>query len=653
MSIDPTVMERQLQRRRVIEELISTEESYIGDIKFLMNVYVTILASLPTQQQGLRSSINRNLTDIVELHEEILGELHRVVPNSEYTQLQQVQPAHKPTTRQNHQRWYSLDSVPEVKDGTPWLQDLPGMIAEPTIAADVAQVFGDRMYRFFVYEEYGAKYEMMIKDVASTHRAMPQWETYQKGLEALAASLGSANHHVDRSRKSLTIGDLLVKIENVLVRLREATAEINRATDDPSVKVTVEKTWLLQDRLIFPDQSFDTNTKANVRLLGQIQLCGALHVCWQTRKGVKGRYMICLLYRDSLCLATAEGLNQVYAIQACIGLNTIKLEEADNGRGLQCHTAPFSWKLVFEIDHQLYEIIMTACTPKEEMEWRTRLTGLIPNEPHDHPEAPLCSSLSLDIKSLGTVFGKPGSGSVTPINRSQSLLTTNSRIPCLSPGRGERARLEALLADVWSRAALPFPGITNRSKSEYLNIGSRAQRRERRPGAEHGQLAYAGLRLFHARAKPGGGLCLFARPPPGDMRRGGTSEQLEPQLFGDRRSFCPRHGQEDRPFATGAATTAATARRDDDGSVNIAPVDITSKQPAAESHKHAVGQVAVAGFNGQEKGECAAPRGRSNGPIPSRVGADCQINKQMDESRHVESKSRDRRAPEPFPLSHS
>ncbi|KAK8083253.1 RhoGEF domain-containing protein [Apiospora saccharicola] len=556
VSIDPAVMERQLQRRRVIEELISTEESYIGDIKFLMNVgsclaqaplvvqgrytdytkqvYVTILASLPTQQQGLRSSINRNLTDIVELHEDILGELHRVVPNSEYTQPQQVQPAHKPPPRPNHQRWYSLDSVPEVKDGKPWLQDVPGMVAEPTVAAEVAQVFGDRMYRFFVYEEYGAKYEMMIKDVASTHRAMPQWETYQKGLEALAASLGSANHHVDRSRKSLTIGDLLVKpiqricrypllfaelvkhtpvydcpnshaqIENVLVRLREATAEINRATDDPSVKVTVEKTWLLQDRLIFPDQSFDTNTKSNVRLLGQIQLCGALHVCWQTRKAVKGQYMICLLYRDSLCLATAEGLNQVYAIQACIGLNTIKLEEADNGRGLQCHTAPFSWKLVFEIDHQLYEIILTACTPKEEMEWRTRLTGLIPSEPHDHPEAPLCSSLSLDIKSLGTVFGKPGtvarrlsihrattvgpksslcqvilknttllrdpsgSGSVTPINRSQSLLTTNSRIPVLSPGRGERARLEALLADVWSRAALPFPGITNRSKSEYL-----------------------------------------------------------------------------------------------------------------------------------------------------------------------------------------
>ena len=75
--------------------------------------------------------------------------------------------------------------------------------------------------------------------------------------------------------------------------------------------------------------------------------------------------------------------------------------------GLQCHTAPFSWKLVFECDHQLYEIIMTACTPKEELEWRSRLsrTG---KEGQEQKDANLYSSLSLNIKSLGTVFGKPG-----------------------------------------------------------------------------------------------------------------------------------------------------------------------------------------------------------------------------------------------------
>lgn len=140
------------------------------------------------------------------------------------------------------------------------------------------------MNRFFIYEEYGAKYELMIKDVASAHRTMPKWESYQKGLEALAAALGIGKNQGDHTKKSLTIGDLLVKpiqrvckypllfaellkytpvcdcphshmeIEDTLVRLREATAEINRATDDTRIKATLEKTWILQDRLVFPNQ---------------------------------------------------------------------------------------------------------------------------------------------------------------------------------------------------------------------------------------------------------------------------------------------------------------------------------------------------------------------------------------------------------------
>jgi len=36
--IDPAVIERSLQRRRIVEELITTEEAYVGDIRFLMNV---------------------------------------------------------------------------------------------------------------------------------------------------------------------------------------------------------------------------------------------------------------------------------------------------------------------------------------------------------------------------------------------------------------------------------------------------------------------------------------------------------------------------------------------------------------------------------------------------------------------------------------
>jgi hypothetical protein len=59
------------------------------------------------------------------------------------------------------------------------------------------------------------------------------------------------------------------------------------------------------------------------------------------------------------------------------------------------------------------------------------------------------------------------SASSASINRSQSLLTTN-RIPVLAPLRADRIRLETLLADVWTREILPYPGMTGRARSEHL-----------------------------------------------------------------------------------------------------------------------------------------------------------------------------------------
>ena len=48
--------------------------------------------------------------------------------------------------------------------------------------------------------------------------------------------------------------DSHMEIEKVLARLRETTAEINKATDGPRMKITMEKTWILQDRLLLSDQ---------------------------------------------------------------------------------------------------------------------------------------------------------------------------------------------------------------------------------------------------------------------------------------------------------------------------------------------------------------------------------------------------------------
>jgi hypothetical protein len=158
--MDEAVKFRSIQRRQVLEEIITTEEGYIADVKFLMNVcswiipncstladlfqvYVTLLASIPTISLNLRMSINKNLTEIVELHEELLGDLHRIVPHSEYTQSHCSQ--HVTVTGRAHRRFQSLDVVPQPLSDLSQLQRIPGMTAEATVAAEAAKVFGQKV----------------------------------------------------------------------------------------------------------------------------------------------------------------------------------------------------------------------------------------------------------------------------------------------------------------------------------------------------------------------------------------------------------------------------------------------------------------------------------------------------------------------------
>lgn len=113
-------------------------------------------------------------------------------------------------------------------------------------------------------------------------------------------------------------------------RFRGLAANINKATHDQRTKDLIEKTWLLQDRFDFGDQP---EPLVLMRKLGHVMLCGVLHVAYQTRKEVKGQYMLCAQFRSCLILAVSEKTSPGYAVVACIPLNAIQLEEADNGRG--------------------------------------------------------------------------------------------------------------------------------------------------------------------------------------------------------------------------------------------------------------------------------------------------------------------------------
>lgn len=170
--------------------------------------------------------------------------------------------------------------------------------------------------------------------------------------------------------------------------------------------------------------------------------------------------------------------------------------------GLQCHTALFAWKILFESDQQLYELMLSSCSALEEAQWKKHLINLSAKASQSqfdgHAISPeQYSMMSLDIKSIGSILGQPGTlarrlsiqrtatvGPRTnvcqvfiknthalsdgvdspppPINhsvgRSQSLLSTN-RTPVLAPKRVDRIRMEQDLVKVWTRDLLAYPGM--------------------------------------------------------------------------------------------------------------------------------------------------------------------------------------------------
>lgn len=59
---------------------------------------------------------------------------------------------------------------------------------------------------------------------------------------------------------------------------------------------------------------------------------------------------------------------------------------------------------------------MNACSPKEELEWRKHIQARVCKDYVESFDHATFSVLTLGVKSLGTVFGKPGRFSLCVLN---------------------------------------------------------------------------------------------------------------------------------------------------------------------------------------------------------------------------------------------
>jgi hypothetical protein len=497
----------------------------------------------------------------LQLHEDLLDELHQAVPQADFTKS-----AHQetyPVTKAKHIRFHSADIIPSrlaehkatrrlrhsLEIGRSPDRRPRGLVTDTETVGAIAKIFNNHMKRFFTYEEYGAHWTTMSHDLTTTCKGLHGWQDYERGVEALQKVIASENNREAGSKKALSFPDLLIKpiqrvckypllfgdlcrhtpvcddpeahaeLEKVLFRFQETIREVNKAKDDPRTRRLIEITWQLQDRLAFQEPAI---SRALVfRLLGHVLLCGVLHVAFQTSEPrIKGQYMVCVLYKSCLVLATSSRFQAPYTVVASISLANGSIEELDNGRGVQCHTATHTWKFMFEHNNRLHEIVLSACSSQEEESWKTQLRERIVCETHEFVEGQsttqdMVTSLLLDIKSLGPVFGHanslvrrmsvhraatlgaktntcqviikntqaqklpdaPPAFSPSMVTRSQSHMSPN-HIPTLAPRRAERIRLETILEDVWTKDALPFPGMSNRSVENQIRASANSVMRK-------------------------------------------------------------------------------------------------------------------------------------------------------------------------------
>lgn len=79
-----------------------------------------------------------------------------------------------------------------------------------------------------------------------------------------------------------------------------------------------------------------------------------------------------------------------------------------NTSGLQCHTALFTWKLCFEVDGQLYELILSACSANEEEAWMKALRTENAASTGDSVSGQqIPSALGIDLKPTVWFLDKP------------------------------------------------------------------------------------------------------------------------------------------------------------------------------------------------------------------------------------------------------
>ena len=90
------------------------------------------------------------------------------------------------------------------------------------------------MQQFEVYADYGANYELVVRDIEETQQHIAAWPDFDRAIEILSATVNPMRTREDNYRKALSVKDLLIKV-SCIVACEISTANIchSQSSDCP------------------------------------------------------------------------------------------------------------------------------------------------------------------------------------------------------------------------------------------------------------------------------------------------------------------------------------------------------------------------------------------------------------------------------------
>lgn len=116
-----------------------------------------ILTGVPTISGHTKLSIQQNLFQILQLHEDLLAELHQIVPHADFTR--SANPDIHPAPKAKHLRFHSADVTPgrltehratrrlrhSLEIGRPLDRKPRGLATDTETAGNIAKVFNNHV----------------------------------------------------------------------------------------------------------------------------------------------------------------------------------------------------------------------------------------------------------------------------------------------------------------------------------------------------------------------------------------------------------------------------------------------------------------------------------------------------------------------------